>query len=401
MDLSSPKLKKILIFAAIFTVIVFIFVKIWRRSYYSYPNESEDAQVPITDMVNGTPAAGSVTVTATGHKFKQGDIVLLKNTGTTMITATTGVMPTVTGTAGTPVIVETVTALTSFTFLGSFTGTFTAGGTAESIGFGVMTVLKAALVECQDTYATSIISGGTLATNAVEERKKCIARAVAPYTRNHCQWLPPAPTTAAPNPTLPIPQSGDAKTAYDAYQTDIKTIQLAYVQAANRAAAGTFQGSNNDTAKANMIVSAARAADISGATQKYLATVCPGFYQPGDPTISDPSTRYKLWTAVLGTAGTTDQLKDSAQTHFWAPSTGITDVAILTWAQYARTVTFVENTGLTATTGYLSASIMVGGTTYSDKSGFLRSPAVVGTENWRNAYTSGPGTFPATVWATV
>lgn len=402
MDLSSPKLKKILIFAAIFTVIVFIFVKIWRRSYYSYPNESEDAQVPITDMVNGTPA-GSVTVTATGHKFKVGDIVLLKNTGTTAITATTGVMPTVTGTTGTPVIVATVTALTSFTFSGSFTGTFSAAGspTAESIGFGVMTVLKAALVTCQDTYATSIISGGTLATNAVEERKNCIARAVAPYTRNHCQWLPPAPTTATPNPTLPIPPSGDAKTAYDAYQTDIKTIQLAYVQTANRAAAGTFQGIA-DQIKANMIVSAARAADISGATQKYLATVCPGFYQPGDPTILDPSTRYKLWTAVLGTAAVTaDPLIGSNQTHFWAPSTGITDVAILTWAQYARTVTFVENTGLTATTGYLSASIVVGGTTYSDKSGFLRTPALVGTENWRNAYTSGPGTFPFTVWATV
>lgn len=401
MDLSSPKLKKILIFAAIFTVIVFIFVKIWRRSYYSYPNESEDAQVPITAMVSGTPA-GSVTVTATGHKFKVGDIVLLKNTGTTAITATTGVMPTVTGTTGTPVIVATVTALTSFTFLGSFTGTFNAAGspTAESIGFGVMTTLKQALVTCQDTYATSIISGGTLATNAVEERKNCIARAVAPYTRNHCQWLPPAPTAAAPNPTLPVPPEGAAKTAYDAYQTDIKTIQLAYVQAANRAAAGTFQGIG-DQIKANMIVSAARAADISGATQKYLATVCPGFYQPGDPTIPDPSTRYKLWTAVLGTAAVTaDPLIASSQTHFWAPSTGITDVAILTWAQYARTVTFVENTGLTATTGYLSASIMVGGTTYSDKSGFLRTPALVGTENWRNAYTSGPGTFPVTVWAT-
>ena len=406
MDLSSPKLKKILIFAAILTVIVFIIVKIWRRSYYSYPNESEDAQVPITNMISGTPA-GSVTVTATGHKFKAGDIVLLKNTGTTAITATTGVMPTVTGTSGTPVIVETVTALTSFTFLGSFTGTFSATGspTAESIGFGVMTVLKAALVACQDEYATAIINAdgeNVKIAAAGEERKLCIARAVAPYTRNHCQWLPPAPTTATPNPILPVPSSGAPKTAYEAYQTDIKTIQLAYVQAANRAAAGSFQGIAAE--KASMIVSAARAADISGATQKYLATVCPGFYQPGDPTISDPSTRYKLWTAVLGTASATaDPLAQGSQTHFWAPSTGITDAAILTWAQYARTVTFVENTGLTATIGYLSAAPNGVGTigTYSDKSGFLRTPSLIGTENWRNAYTSGPGTFPVTVWATV
>ena len=177
---------------------------------------------------------------------------------------------------------------------------------------------------------------------------------------------------------------------------------MAYVSTANRAAAGTFQGIA-EQAKASMIVSAARAADISGATQKYLATVCPGFYQPGDPNILDPSTRYKLWTAVLGTAGTTDPLLQDTQTHFWAPSTGITDAAILTWAQYARTVTFEANTGLTATIGYLSAvsATSVGPIgTYTDKSGFLRKPGVAGTENWRNAYTSGPGTFPFTVWAT-
>jgi hypothetical protein len=399
MDLSSPKLKKILIFAAIFTVIVFIFVKIWRRSYYSYPNDSEDAQVPITAMVSGTPA-GSVTVTAAGHKFKAGDIVLLKNTGTTAITATTGVMPTVTLTAasGTPVIVATTTTPgTTFTFLGSFTGTFSATGspTAESVGYGVMDTLKKALVTCQDAYARDMINATSPAaiTAAADTRIKCIGTAVAPYTRGHCQWLP-----QKDGDPIPVPPSGDAQTAYTAYQTDIKNIQLAYVSTANRAAAGTFSGIA-DQAKANMIVSAARAADISGATQKYLATVCPGFYQPGDPTLSDPSPGYKLWTAVLGATGVTaDPLVASTQKHFWAPSTGITDAAILNWAQYARTVTFVANTGLSATYGYLSAAPNgvgnISGTTYTDKSGNGGS----NTENWRSAYVNGPGTFPAPTW---
>jgi hypothetical protein len=383
MDLSSPKLRKILIFAAIFTVVVFIAIKIWRRSYYSYPNTSEDAQVPITAM---TQAGAVVTVSAAGHNFKIGDIVLLKGTGLT-ITTTTGVMPTVPGTSGTPVIVATA-ANGTFTFAGSFTNTFTpTGATAEAVGYGVMTTLKSALVACQDTYARETINN---VAGAVANRTTCIATAVAPYTRGHCQWLP------ADGQPLPVPTAGDALIAYTAYQNDIKTIQLAYVSTANRAAAGTFAGIT-DTTRASAIVSAARAADITGATQKYLATVCPGFYAPGDPAkaAEDPSPGYKLWSAK---SEATDSVTGT-QKHFYASSTGgITDAAVLTWAQYARPVTFTAGTGLTATTGYLTSSIMSGGTTYSDKSGMTGGTA--GAENWRLAYANGPGTFPAPVWKT-
>ena len=386
MDLSSPRLRKILIGLAIFTVVVFIAVKIWRRSYYSYPKTSEDAQVPITAM---TQAGAAVTVAADGHKFKVGDIVLLKVVGPT-ITTTSGVMPTVSGTSGMPVIVATV-ATGTFTFLGSFTGSFTSG-TAEAVGFGKMTDLKAALVACQDTYATEVINAGTnqaAKDAAVANRTACIARAVAPYTRGHCQWLP-----QNDGDTIPVPPAGDAKIAYDAYQNDIKAVQLAYVSTANRAAAGQFAGLATNTTKANEIVSAARAADITGATQKYLATVCPGFYAPGDPAKAseDPSPGYKLWTAK---SEATDSVTGT-QKHFYASSTGgITDAAVLTWAQYARTVTFTPGEGLTATTGYLATSVVVSGTTYSDKSG----RGTAGAENWRLAYAAGPGTFPAPSFA--
>ena len=392
MDLSSPKLRKILIFAAIFIVIVFIAVKVWRRSYYSYPNTSEDAQVPITAM---TQATGSVTVSAAGHNFNVGDIVLLKNTGTTAITATTGVMPTVAATSGTPVIVATSTrgASGTFTFLGSFTGTFSTTGnpTAEAVGYGVMTALKTALVACQDTYAREIITAAA-GVNPADNRTTCIAAAVAPYTRGHCQWLPQTDGAA-----IPVPPSGDAKIAYDAYQNDIKTIQLAYVSTANRAAAGTFAGIS-DTTRASAIVSAARAADITGATQKYLATVCPGFYAPGDPAKAseDPSLGYKAWTA---TTGSTAPAATVTQKQFWASSTGgITDASVLAWAQYARPVRFTVGTGLTATTGYLTPSVTSGATTYSDKSGM--TGGTVGAENWRLAYANGPGTYPSPTWKT-
>jgi hypothetical protein len=395
MDLSSPKLRKILIFAAIFTVVVFIAIKIWRRSYYSYPNTSEDAQVPITAM---TQAGAVVTVSAAGHNFKVGDIVLLKGTGLT-ITTTTGVMPTVPGTSGTPVIVASISTTVSFTFAGSFTGTFTpTGATAEAVGFGKMTDLKTALVACQDTYAREVINPPAAPATATGNRTDCIAKAVAPYTRGHCQWLPAEGQT-----TIPIPDdtaaNAAAKTAYTTYQNDIKTIQLAYVSTANRAAAGTFAGIAT-TATASAIVSAARAADITGATQKYLATVCPGFYQPGDPAANpgDPSPGYKLWTAVSAASDALPQTAGS-QKHFYASSTGgITDASVLSWAQYARTVTFVTGTGLTATTGLLTASITVGATTYTDKSGL--TGGVASGENWRLAYANGPGTYPAPTWKT-
>jgi len=390
MDLSSPKLRKILIGLAIFTVVVFITIKIWRRSYYSYPNTSEDAQVPITAMTSGTPA-GSTTVTATGHNFKVGDIVLLKVTGLTFA-GTSGVMPTVSGATGTPVIVATVTIGVSFTFVGTFTGTFTAtGATAESIGYGVMTELKSALVTCQDTYATAIIAAGTnqaAKDTANTTRTFCIATAVAPYTRGHCQWLPAAGSTTIPEPQATNPL---AFAAWSTYQNDIKLIQTAYVQASNRAAAGSFAGIAT-TATASDIVSKARAADITGATQKYLATVCPGFYQPGDSTQPDPSPVYKTWTARQEA---TDSVATTV-THFYAPTTGITDAAIMNWAQYARTVTFTATTatvsgGLTATVGLL-APVASGGYgpigTYTDKSG----GGTTGAENWRTAYIKGPGT---------
>jgi hypothetical protein len=392
MDLSNPRLKKILIGLAIFTVVVFIAVKIWRRSYYSYPNTSEDAQVPVTAMSGG--AGGTVTVTAAGHNFKVGDIVLLKGTGLT-ISTTSGVMPTVSLPAGadTPVIVASAASGT-FTFSGTFTGNFTpSGATAEAIGFGVMTTLKAALVTCQDTYATAIINAGTdsvAKATAATDRTQCIADAVAPYTRGHCQWLPPAPSSGNPNPTLPVPTSGPALTAYTEYQENIKKIQLAYVQAANRAADGRFTGLT-DTAKASAIVSAARAADITGATQKYLATVCPGFYQPGDPAGSDPSPGYIAWSAAQGaTAAATDPTANTTK-HFWAPFAGITDTAILTWAQYAAPVTFVVNTGLSATNGYLNGITIAG---YTDKSTYTTG---TNGENWRIAYANGPGTVSSSV----
>lgn len=383
MNLSDAIVKKILIGVAAFVVLVFILVKIWRRSFYSYPNTSEDAQVPITAI---TGSAGTVTVTTgTTHNFKANDILLLKNLGTGVtISPTSCVVSTVQNTTGTPVVVATASG-TTFTVTGTLTGTYTSGGTAENVGYGVMSTLKSALVACQDAYGRDIINGVATAT-AQATRTTCIANAVSPYTRGHCQWLPQL--NADGSTTINNPGSGPEKVAFDAYQNDIKNIQLAYVSAANRAAAGTFTGISSTTT-ASAIVSAARAADITGATRKYLALVCPGFYVSGDGT-TDPSSQYVTWTSANSATAPARGFWTTGSTATTMNS--VTDADILTWAQYARPVTFTAGTGLTATTGYLSGLTISG---YSDKSGI----GGTGTEYWRKAYETGPGTYPKVTYS--
>jgi hypothetical protein len=377
--------------------------------------------VLITAVTTAAGPPATVTFTA-AHKFKVNDIVLLKSlpagytitsTGIAGIAAanakdgTLGVPVIVTATNGTTLssgLVTATSATATFTFAGTVSGTFVTNTiTAESAGYGLMTSLKTALTSCQNQYSADIIAGGAAGSGAANTRLTCITTAISPYTRTHCQWLPQ--TAGA---SLPIPGNTDeAKPAYDAYQSNIKLIQLAYLQAANRAAAGTFSGIS-DTTKAIAIVNAARSADLTGATQKYLATVCPGFYQPGDPGSNDPTTGYKNWSADITSASDTVATSAPTQKHFYAScggagttctggSGGISDANILTWAQFARSpVTFTTGSGLSATTALLNTSVVVGATTYQDKS----ANGGTGTENWRTAYSNGPGTFVGTATPT-
>ena len=413
MNLSDAMVKKILIGVAAFIVLVFIVVKIWRRSFYSYPNTKEtNSSFAITSLVQTTTTPPVITVTASGHNFAANDLIFLKSTGLTGITLPSGAtapMPTINLAAisDTTSILVTVATVGSgtFTIAGTLAGTFSTANTpkAEALGYGVMNTLTTALVSCQDTYGRAIVNAGTDTTkqqDAATARTNCIKDAVSPYTRGHCMWLPQAGSS-----TIPVPTSGPARTAYDNYQNDIKNIQLAYVSAANRAAAGTFAGVS-DTTKAGALVSAARSADITGATRKYLATVCPGFYQPGNPASADPATGtngYLAWSVST-------TVPAAGVPAFYAPvvnsNATIADADILKWAQYAGSVTFVDGTGLSSAGGIITtgtaagqlgvASITTGGTTYTDKS----TQGGTGTEYWRTAYVTGPGTYPKPSWWT-
>jgi hypothetical protein len=220
-------------------------------------------------------------------------------------------------------------------------------------------------------------------TTAYAKRSTCIQTSATSYTVGHCRYLPQAGT----NRPI-IPSSGDdpvAFAAYSTYQTDIQTIQAAYAAPLSRVTqgstfptGGTVTGGTLTQAQQQAIVEAARKADLANATQKYLASVCPGFYaQTSGSTTTDPSAEYKAWSLHTGlSAPTVTSLSAPTVTtadvrtqgkKFWAG--GVTDASIMAWAYGAGIVTLsgpvlsVTIPGSGIGTGYTAATATV---TFSD-----------------------------------
>lgn len=231
-------------------------------------------------------------------------------------------------------------------------------GVVDSAGKAVVLVVESAGATSLTFTAASVPTTATILpqtavsniTTAYSNRTACIQMSATTYTVGHCRYLPQAGTN---RPIVPL-QSDDpvAYAAYLAYQTDIQAIQLAYTGPLSRATqnsnfpaptSGTVAGSRPTQAQQMAIVEAARKADLANATQKYLASVCPGFYaQTSGLTVTDPSTEYKKWSIVTGQNAptVTAQTVGTEGKKFWAPpQTGITDASIMDWAQGAGIVT--------------------------------------------------------------
>jgi len=465
MDFSSPKLRKILVGVAIFVVVVFIVIRFFRRSNYSYPNTTEQNEYTITSIVAGaaatatTPASVTVTIPASpAAGIKAGELVFLYGLtggGTLSNTKpTTNIPPGVTAPAGaTAVYVLTVVGST-FTVEGTVTGAIT-GGKVQTIGYQPMTSMNNANTMCQNQYAFDLLDntitpkvftpsgntpqtlsstsrGLTLAsamtfatgdrvtvvgandstgspaflmvdipstgttvtftaasitalasstatilpqspvanvTKAYNTRQACISTSAMTYTLSHCKYLPPADGS---RPLIPTSATDPvAAASYTYYTTAMNTIQAQYAPALTRAQNGTFPqggalaGATLTTAQKVDIVTAARKADLAGATRKYLASVCPGFYAPGDPTLPDPTGTYTRWSTTTGGSAPTS----ATDPTFWyatpavsSGTGGITDADIMAWAKYAGIVTYSGGvSGVTVTTGgsgYVSGSVV-------------------------------------------
>jgi len=448
MDLSSPKLRKILIGVAVFVVILFIVIRFFRRSNYAYPNASEEGTFSITAVPTLTAAAGATPAlatftTTTPHGFSAGDLVYISGvTGLTYPEAATG-LPAGSSSlsGGSAVYVYSIPQGSTTQFV--VKATQTTAGTAPTVASAtVKNIAQPAmnqmqnvdLLTCQTQYATDLVTAtSTLTTSASQsiigtpggnktvnvnsttgfaagdkvlipgvvesagksavlvidtggvtsssltftaasvpstaqtilpqtavsnittayaKRTACIQQTASTYAVGHCRYLPQASTN---RPVVPLPSDDPvAYAAYQAYQTDIQAITTAYAAPISRATqnasfptGGTVApaSGNGVTGSANQsiqlaIVEAARKADLANATQKYLASVCPGFYaQTRGSTVTDPSTEYKLWSTVTGSTAptvTSGQVATQGK-KFW--SGGVTDASIMAWAQGAGIVT--------------------------------------------------------------
>jgi hypothetical protein len=180
-------------------------------------------------------------------------------------------------------------------------------------------------------------------TTAYAARTACVQTSVTSYTVGHCRYLPQAGTN---RPIVPLENDDPvAYAAYKDYQVAIAAITQAYTAPMSRVTqnssfpvttSGTVLGTALTQVQQQAIVEAARKADLANATQKYLASVCPGFYgQTIGTTNTDPSSEYKAWSVDTGASAPTTATPTAKK--FWAG--GVTDASIMTWAQNAGIVT--------------------------------------------------------------
>jgi hypothetical protein len=470
MDLSSPKLRKILVGVAIFVVVLFIVIRFFRRSNYSYPNTTEQNEYAITSIVAGaaatatTPASVTVTIPVSpAAGIKAGELVFLYGltggtlSGTKQVQAT-NIPPGVTAPAGAIavyVLPSPAPTATTFAIEGTVSAPVT-GGKVQTIGFQPMTSMNNTNTQCQNQYAFDLLDNtitpkvftptgtpqtlsststslnlasamtfatgdrvtvvgandstgspaflmvGTASTNsttvtftaasitalagstatilpqspvanvtkAYNTRQACISTSAMTYTLSHCKYLPPADGS---RPLIPTATTDPvAAAAYSDYTTAMNTIQAQYAPALTRAQNGTFPqggtltGPTLTTQQKVDIVTAARKADLAGATRKYLASVCPGFYAPGDPQLPDPTPTYTKWSVKTGGTAPTS----TSDPTFWYATAavsggtgGISDADIMAWAKYAGIVTYSGGvSGVTVTPG---GSAYVNGSTVS------------------------------------
>lgn len=221
------------------------------------------------------------------------------------------------------------------------------------------------IIACQVAYNTSNVT----ATDATRPGfltifNNCVRSNVGLYVDSKCQWINSDPTAA----------NTAEYAALQTYNNDQNSIQTAYVDLATK--------SSDTTSPTLETVEAALKADLTGATRRYLATVCSGYFKtPG----GDPTTTYIGWSVQTGATAPTTY-------SFWANGGKITAAQVNTWATKAVRYTVDQTTNdITTSSPYVATgSIWNVDTTTVDP-----NAAVSGTfyKNWEFARDNGPGTI--------
>jgi hypothetical protein len=151
--------------------------------------------------------------------------------------------------------------------------------------------------------------------------------------------------------------------------SEVKQITNIYVPFINTPTSVTVTGTTVSTA---MII-AARKADMTGATRKYLASSCPTFYVSGDG-LTNPTATYSAWAIGSATNG------------FVAAN--VTAAKIADW---------LVNAAVIDSSGNATGPLVTGSTSWNKQD----VAGAAGIPNWKKARDAGPGTMPYPTWGTL
>jgi hypothetical protein len=239
------------------------------------------------------------------------------------------------------------------------------------------------LVTCETTYINAMNEPDPDATAANATLNDCITSNVVSYYNARCPFLPATNGLSGAFGNLTsgstgagIPNGGSSNVAYIAYKADIDAINAVYTPLIS-AAGQTF--STN-------IMAAARKADFTGASRKYIATLCPDIYS--NTTSTALTTKYLGWTRTA-----------TAQSAYGFQASRVTTSSIWQWSIHAGQPPTASGTTYTPpTAALLTAPLIAASCTNSD---FALSTN--GVLNWQLAADSGPGTVDSSVtfpWTT-
>jgi len=236
------------------------------------------------------------------------------------------------------------------------------------------TQLTSDLQTLQDNYNIAMIAvnampDGTAKIQATLDAQKTLTTSINQKVQTYISGKCPEVTSG----TAPSATDTAKTAAWNTYQSDLAKIQQSYYSVVGTATTSTTPTSAQ--------VLAARKADISGATRKYIATVCPKFYYT---TTGDPTATYTQWTHVAsGTAPAVGLL-----------GSDVTNAAITTWASYAA-LTKSTNAELAV----LPGATTIGPLAASDWTGFAVGDTVQYT--YQTVDASGVTTTSAPVTGTI
>lgn len=187
--------------------------------------------------------------------------------------------------------------------------------------------MNTTLKGCQDAFNVSMITNNAMAAGATKDTAiataettyaTCVKNAVGTYSSSTCPEISTANIGTRPTDSV---KAG----YYDQYTTtDLPTIQTAYYAPMGTAVAAFARGG---TVPSTDMVTAARKADLAGATRKYIARVCPTFYNAADGT-NAKTTAYQAWQVFSAAPAS-----GSTAEGFYGAA--VTNTNIITWADYA------------------------------------------------------------------